>query len=150
MGEPVVLYGLKAKRAEISGTIREMEKTIRGLRSQLSHLDATIKLFAPRIDPDAIAPKRPPRSSGYFSGGEFSRLLLDMLRKHSGEPTKAVALAADLLASKGFDPNDQASLKATALRVTSLLRVLVRRGVVSKYGDKRFTEWMLAEYHDGE
>jgi hypothetical protein len=52
-----VISGLIAKRAELSGDIIEAEKRIARLRADLDCLDATIRLFDPKIAPKAIRPR---------------------------------------------------------------------------------------------
>lgn len=59
MSTPHVVSALRAKRAKISGHIRDFEKRLFGLRMNLANVDATIRLFAPDMDPTAIVPKRP-------------------------------------------------------------------------------------------
>jgi len=53
-----VVSALRLKRAEISGHIHDLEKRIAGQRANLANLDATIKLFSPGTNPNAIPPKR--------------------------------------------------------------------------------------------
>ncbi len=89
MTEPHVVSALRAKRAEISGYLKELEKQIRAWRASLAHIDASIKIFAPGPDPETIPPRRTYRRSGYFQKGEFSRLCLDELRKANGPVSTA-------------------------------------------------------------
>jgi hypothetical protein len=72
MTEKVVL-ALMAKRAEIQGHIQDLETKARRWRTRLAHVDATLVIFSPDTDPEAIQPKRPHRRSQYFRGGEFAR-----------------------------------------------------------------------------
>jgi hypothetical protein len=51
-----VISALRLKRAEISGHIHDLEKRIARQRANLANLDATIKLFSPGANPDAILP----------------------------------------------------------------------------------------------
>ena len=67
MSEPHVVSALRAKRAEISGHIYDLEKKIGRLRASLLHVDAAIRLFSPGTDPDAIPPKRSYRRTRYFT-----------------------------------------------------------------------------------
>jgi hypothetical protein len=55
MTETHVVSALRAKRAEISGHIHELEKKIGRLRASLLHVDASLRLFSPGADPDAAA-----------------------------------------------------------------------------------------------
>jgi hypothetical protein len=92
MTEKVVL-ALMAKRAEIQGYIQDLETKARRWRTRLAHVDATLTIFSPETDPEAIQPKRRYRRSQYFRGGEFARLCLDVLREASGPITTAEVIA---------------------------------------------------------
>lgn len=50
MAEPHVVNALVAKRAEMAGLIALHQKQISRLTVDLSHVDATLKLFAPEMD----------------------------------------------------------------------------------------------------
>jgi hypothetical protein len=65
MTEKHVVSALRAKRAEISGHIHDLEKRIARQRTNLANLDATIKLFSPGTNPDSIPAKRPYRRTRY-------------------------------------------------------------------------------------
>jgi hypothetical protein len=67
MTEKHVVSALRRKRAEISGHIHDLEKRIARQRANLANLDATIKLFSPGANPDAIPPKRAYRRTRYFA-----------------------------------------------------------------------------------
>jgi hypothetical protein len=47
MAEPHVVAALKDKRAELSGSIADLEKRIGQHRADLLHVDAVLRLFAP-------------------------------------------------------------------------------------------------------
>ena len=145
MTETHVVSALRNKRAEIAGQIANLENRAHALRARLVHLDDTIRLFASDLDPADIPPRRVRQRSRYFTSGEFSRLLLNTLRKRSGTPAKASEMAADILTAKQYPASDPALLGATAKRAQTLLRTLARRGVVAKLGDKRTALWVLAD-----
>jgi hypothetical protein len=86
MVESHVISALRAKRAEISGYIHDLEKKVRTWRARLPHIDASIKNFSPKADPEAIPATRTYRRPGYFWKGELARLCLDELRKADGKP----------------------------------------------------------------
>lgn len=74
MGEPHVVSALREKRGEISGAILELEKRMAQHRAGLVHLDATLRLFAPDLEPESIVPKKPLAArSHYFATGELAR-----------------------------------------------------------------------------
>jgi hypothetical protein len=56
-----IINGLRRKRAEILGSIRELDARMRGLRRDLAPVDATLKLFDPTAQPRLIKPVRPYR-----------------------------------------------------------------------------------------
>jgi hypothetical protein len=89
MSETHVVSALRAKRAEVSGYIRELENKIKRQRANLAHIDATIRIFAPDLNPDSILPKRRYRKSRYFRHGELYRRCLDTLRNADGAPMAA-------------------------------------------------------------
>lgn len=143
MAETHVVSALRAKRAEISGYIHDLEKKVKTWRARLAHIDATIKIFSPEIDPDAIPPRRTYRRSGYFKKGEFARLCLDELRKADGQPIATPAIVAGIIRAKGL-PDDPALGVVLTERVLSYLRVKRKAGAVIKTGTSRDAKWALA------
>jgi hypothetical protein len=137
MAETHVISALRAKRAEISGYIHDLEKKVKRMRANLAHIDATIRVFAPDINPDSIPPKRRYRRSRYFAKGELSRRCLDMLRVAAGTPIAAPAIAKAAMADKGMNADEDAQLKAVTEMVLLSLGRLRRRGVVTKTGTSR-------------
>jgi hypothetical protein len=59
MTDPHAISALRRKRAEIGGHIHDLEKRIARQRANLANLDATIKLFSPGTNPDAIPSNGP-------------------------------------------------------------------------------------------
>src|ERR1700730_8927243 len=94
MAQQHVVSALRTKRAEISGYIADLERKINRQRAVLANVDATIRLFSPGINPDAIPPKRGYRRTRYFAQNELSRLAQDTLRTASGPLTSAEIAAA--------------------------------------------------------
>jgi hypothetical protein len=142
MSEPHIVSTLRTKRAEISGYIRDAEKKIKRMRANLAHVDATIRLFAPGLDPDTIPAKRTYRRTRYFAKGELSRRCLDILRDAQG-PLATAEIAAAIMADKGSLANDPALVAAIAERVQGLLRNLRKREAVIKTGTSRDALWAL-------
>ena len=58
MAESHVVSALANKRAEIAGMIARAQQQLGQFRADLVHLDATIRLFAPAMEPETIPPKR--------------------------------------------------------------------------------------------
>lgn len=143
MTELHVISALRAKRAEISGYIHDLEKKVATWRARLAHIDASIKIFSPETDPEAIPPRRTYRRSGYFRKGEFARLCLDELRRAAGHPITTAAIVAGIIRTKGL-PDDPALAVVLTERVLSYLRVKRKAGVVTKIGTSRDAKWGLA------
>jgi hypothetical protein len=52
-----VVGALGTKRAELGGIVRQLEQELVQKRTNLAHLDATMRLFDPDIQPKEIRPK---------------------------------------------------------------------------------------------
>lgn len=74
MTETHVVSALRAKRAELGGEVRKIERTLHRLKVMLQSIDNTIRVFQPDLDPATIEPKRPRHRSGLFKQGELPRL----------------------------------------------------------------------------
>src|ERR1700675_4910338 len=110
-----VISALRLKRAEISAHITDLKKRIAPQRANLRNLDATIKLFSPGENPDAIPPKRAYRRTRYFAHNELSRLTQDALRTASG-PLTSAEIAATVMQAKGMPSGDAAFNEIVAAR----------------------------------
>src|ERR1700730_6106301 len=138
-----VISALRLKRAEISGHIHDLEKQIARQRANLANLDATIKLFSPGENPDAIPPKRVYRRTRYFAHNELSRLTQDALRIASA-PLTSAGIADAVMQAKGMPSGDTAFKEIVAARALTVLRRLAKRGTVAKSGTSRDAKWTLA------
>ena len=69
MAESHVVSALASKRAEIAGMIARTQQQLGQFRADLVHLDATIRLFAPAMEPETILPKRVSQSGLWFEPG---------------------------------------------------------------------------------
>ena len=142
MAESHVVAALRAKRAEISGYIHDLEKKVATWRARLANIDASIKIFSPEIDPEVIPPRRTYRRSGYFRRGEFARLCLDELRKTAHKPITTWAIVTGILSYKKL-PNDPPLVASLNERALVYLRQQRNRGTVIKTGTSRNAQWML-------
>jgi hypothetical protein len=144
MAETHVISALRAKRAEISGYIHEQEKKIGRLRASLLHVDASLRLFSPGADPDAIQPKRPYRRTRYFAARELSRRCLDTLREANPTPMTTAQIAVIIMLAKGY-PADDDALKTVVIEMAlTILTRLCKDGSVVKSGTSSNTQWTLA------
>ena len=130
MAESNVLSGLVAKRGELTGELEHHRRELDRLTEALAHVDATIRLFDPSYELDAIAARKRGGRRQWFGPGECQRFVLEVLRD-AVEPLSGRALAREVVARKGLgDSRDVlAVVQKTALAV---LRRLVAKGVVCR------------------
>ena len=69
------------KRAELAGHIARFEQQFGQFRADVTHVDTTIRLFAPDLEVSTIPAKVIRRSDGWFASGEVKRRVLDTLRR---------------------------------------------------------------------
>jgi hypothetical protein len=135
MAELHVVSALRAKCAELSGQIADLEKRLGQAGADLVHLDAVLRLFASELEPTAIAPKAVRRCNTWFQPGECPRLVLDMLRT-AGEPLITREITGRLMTAKGMDPADGRTRELVHKTVAATLNRLgaAVEGSMSKYG----------------
>ena len=137
-----VISAFRLKRAEIGGHIQDLEKRIARQRAHLASLGATIKLFSPGTNPDAIPPKRAYRRTRYF----VLRMNCLGLRKTlcgSQRPLTSAEIATAVMQMKGMPADDAAFKEIITKRVLTVLRRLAKRGAVAKSGTSRDAKWAL-------
>ena len=143
MAEPHVVAALRDKRAELPGTIVDLEKRIGQHRADLLHVDAVLRLFAPEFEPATIPPRAVRRPNSWFKPGELARLVLEVLR------TAPVALTvreitAQIMERRELDPQDA--------RTAELLRKLVSNALnrqaadlIERIQDGALVRWQVRE-----
>lgn len=122
------LEALKRKRADMTGEIARCHARLNQLSTDLEHVDATIRLFAPDFVAESILPKvfTPPKS--WSKRGEMSRAVLSILRIAKG-PQTAREIASQIVAQRGLD-SDPGILNVMTRRVAGVLRDKRERGLV--------------------
>ena len=126
MAEPHVVAALKDKRAELSGSIADLEKRIGQHRADLLHVDGVLRLFAPEFEPATIPPRVVRRPNSWFKPGELARLVLDVLRTAS-TPLSIREITVQIMERRGLDPQDA--------RTVELLRKLVSNALNRQTAD---------------
>ncbi len=144
MTETHVVSALRAKRAEISGHIYDLEKKIGRLRASLLHVDASIRLFSPEANPDTIPMKRTYRRTRYFAARELPRRCLDALREANGTQMTGTQIATIAMLAKGMSAEDDALRAVIIERTLAVLGNLRKSGTVIKTGTTRDAQWALA------
>ena len=137
MGELHVIGALRNKRAELAGTLRQLEQQLAQQRESLVHLDATLRLFDPNIQPKDIRPKRARVCNVWFRPGECLRLIYDELREAT-QPVTTRDLAERLMRVKAIpvaDNNRRELVQKTLLGSLNRAKETIARvetaGVVS-------------------
>ncbi|MGH6875854.1 MAG: hypothetical protein ACREHV_00595 [Rhizomicrobium sp.] len=148
MAESTVIYALRRKRGELMGEIKDLEALAKARRAKLAHIDETIRLFDPTIDPKAITPRRRYHRSGYFKAGELSRLVLEFLRDRP-EPATAREIVTAVMRARGHDVEAKSLREAITDMTLNLLRGMARRGAVVRTYDGRNTFWAPANGEAG-
>jgi len=144
MAESHVVSALVNKRAEIAGMITRTEQQLGQFRADLVHLDATIRLFAPEMEPKTIPAKRIRQSDLWFEQGELSRRVLDALLR-AGEPIRAPNLVRAVMIDKGLDPADRPSFVRVQWKVRDTLNRLNKRGLLASDGAGHGVLWRISD-----
>jgi len=144
MAESHVVSALANKRAEIAGMIARTQQQLGQFRADLVHLDATIRLFAPAMEPETIPAKRIRQSDPWFERGELSRRVLDALRR-AGAPIRAPDLVRAVMIDNGLDPADRASFAHVQWKVRDTLNRLNKRGLLASDGAGHGVLWRIAD-----
>lgn len=141
MAECLVVSGLASKRRELAGQVADLQRRITLLQGQLTHLDATIKLFSPDFELGTIKAKQVRKRNQYFPHGEAQRVLLDALRE-LGQPSRLIDIARLIARQRGFD---DAAVPAIEHTLTGTVKRAEAAGTVQCAGQEdRANLWQLA------
>lgn len=137
MAEPHVIGALRNKRAELAGTLRQLEQQLVRERTNLAHLDATMRLFDPNIRPKDIRPRQRRTHNAWFRQGECLRLIYDELREAT-QPVATRELAERIMCVKAIPAADdhrrelvQKTLLGSLNRAKATIERIETAGVVS-------------------
>jgi hypothetical protein len=137
MAQLHVIGALSNKRAELAGIVRQLEQQLMRQRTNLAHLDATMRLFDPDIQPKQIRPKQPRARSVWFRPGECLRLIYDELRD-AAQPITTRELAERIMRVKAMSARDdrqrelvQKTLLGSLNRAKETIARVETAGVVS-------------------
>ena len=123
-----VLSGLIRKRAEIAGELEAAQSRVRQLVLAVDHVDATIRMFAPDMDLEAIG-TRPVPARHAAMPGQVVRTILDALR-NTNLPMTTRDLALCLMRARSLNMDDVRLTRLITRRVGSTLRQLRDRGAL--------------------
>jgi hypothetical protein len=84
------------------------------------------------------------RRTRYFACNEFSRLVLDTLRKADGKPLSGDEIINQVLAAKGFEAADAVMRAALRKQAVTMLRAHRKRGMIEQTGLGRGVRWKMS------
>ena len=145
MADQYVVAGLVRRRAALTGEIEAIHKRLRQMLAELEHLDATLLMFAPDFQIEAIKPRafRPPKD--WSRRGEMTRIILSILRQ-AAEPLTTRDIALQLLVERALDKSDQKLLRLMTKRVGVALRLQREKGAAQcEQGPGQYMLWQLVK-----
>jgi hypothetical protein len=143
MSETHVISALKDKRAELSGELIAAERRIIQIRADLEALDRTIRVFDPTLAPHTIRPVLKRRKPTVFQHGDFTRVLLSILRRSEAAMTVR-EIAAQIAADYRIDVSSLHAMNQLMVKVRSTLARQKGGLLISgKRGDA--AEWRVAD-----
>ncbi|MBI1889430.1 MAG: hypothetical protein HYS18_02160 [Burkholderiales bacterium] len=142
MAQSHVVSGLVAKRSEIAGQIESYQTEIKHLQAALSHLDSTIKLFAPDVDLRQIKSRARRRRNQYFIKGEAQRMTLETMRDAKGLVCSREITDA-LLKRKGIDADAEVTARIQKNVLAILYRLEKNKTVKQVKKDGEALKWKL-------
>jgi hypothetical protein len=139
MQKAAVVNVLIAKRAELAGEIILTRKRLAEMKTDLDHLDATLRQYDPEAVLDDTVAKtwRPPKE--WSARGEMKRRILAILRRANGEKLTSRDVAMRLMHEKELDVTDQRLVRLMRKRVATALRGQRDAGAVAS--EEAFGGW---------
>ena len=132
MGTYYAIMQLREKRARLAGQIEKAERALDATRRDLANLDAVIRLFEPKANPELIPSIRPvSRRNLFFRHGEQMRLACDMLRD-AEKPMRCRSIAEGVMMRKGLPTEDPTLVQTISLQVRVALFRLEARGLARR------------------
>jgi hypothetical protein len=132
------LANLRCARIRCHKKLRQTEALLAGYKTKLAEIEAAIYAIAP----DLQLPLQHRQYNQVFKRGEYTRIVLDVLRE-AGEPLPLREIALRALAAKGIALPDARLRKNTRHRLSTTLAVFHGRGVVEKVGSANKWRWQL-------
>ncbi len=138
------IAALRKRRAYLAGEIERAEEALAKQREALAALDATLRLFHPDADPEAIVAVRATHRCLLFHHGEQRRLCLEALRDAGGPmPTRLVI--EYVMRAKNLRLDDRDFRPAIREQVRGALVRMARDGRVRKLVSEPEAWWELTE-----
>jgi hypothetical protein len=115
METDVAIHRVLRRRSEIAGSIEHLETRVAGMRSDLRHLDAALRILG-YAGKEADLPVRKSCTSGLFHPKELPRLVMAHLRG-GNDGLKASEIAILISGDKGWEVSDDRFQLSLVVRV---------------------------------
>lgn len=132
MADPQIVTTLQRKRDEIEQVIALYTKKIEDARLDLSHVNATLRLFEITGEPEHVRVYLDTRR--LFARTELSAAVVATLSEKG--PLDVREIARHVIRSRGMDDNDHVLRKSIIKRITQSLRGQEKRGKVIRLGKR--------------
>jgi hypothetical protein len=106
MSATLIISTLRDKRLEVASAIERLERQADQHRANLAHLEATMRLFDPNVEPETFQPTAPRTRNDWFRPGECRRRIHDVLRDAAG-PMTTREIVEGLMAAKKLPDDDR-------------------------------------------
>jgi hypothetical protein len=134
MADPHVLTTLRAKRDQMEAAIRAYEKKVEALRRDLSHVNATLRLFELNGEHE-VFPVHMDLNRLFKRGEVFAICRQALESAPEGLDTRELGLA--VVRAKGMDEGDAVLRKAVNYRIVQAMRMQELRGRAGGAGKRR-------------
>lgn len=142
MDNAELIAGLVSRREQAEQDITALKKQIVARRSDLTQIDAAIRVLTPNLRNARLIATRHARSK-FFVSGELTRRCQDALREAAGTQITAEDIAIAAMRDKLLDPADAEIRGDFTRRLLWTLNRLVVRGVVVKEGWGTAARWTV-------
>ncbi|WP_342359900.1 hypothetical protein [Terrarubrum flagellatum] len=134
MAEAQILMTLTAKRNELEAIIDQYEKRLHAARTDLAHVNATLRLFRTKGEPTEFPV--PVGLNRIFRRGEAFGLCLEALRQApDGLDTRELSLA--IIKAKGWDDADRVLRMSVSAMIVGVLGQRAKRGQLRVAGKRK-------------
>jgi hypothetical protein len=134
-----LIQGLVKRRAILAGDMKKAQNALSQMARDMEALDAAIRVIAPDMEIEAIAPKFTKPPADWSKRGEMSRVVLRLLRVAT-KPLTARELAGMMIVERGLAATPK-MLNLMTRRVSTCLRDRREQGMVHN-PDTRVGLWL--------
>lgn len=128
---PQVINTLRTKAARLESYIGKLERDLAQARADLSHVNATIRLFEAPQEGEAFPSHM--NLDRLFKRREIGALCAEALKDG---PQSTRDLAAFIIRRRGWDDTDRHLRTSIALRIVQALRMQEKRGRMDRAGKR--------------